>query len=78
MRTIICLLSLLILGRSAMAQPIAGGSGGEWRIYIGVMGSKASVLDKSFSSIPYTGLQGGGRAALNLRKGGVTHELAAA
>ncbi|MHA4807430.1 hypothetical protein ACX0G9_04970 [Flavitalea flava] len=74
MRMIVSLFVLLLMDLSAKSQEPPVPTSGNWRIYAGVTTTHLSVIDKTFSSIPYEGYNIGLCAGLKWDNGRASHE----
>ena len=70
----LCLI-LIITGQETCAQGTPDPDPQKWTLSAGVLFSKHRVVDKTFSSIPYSGNNWGGYLSVKLRKKRSLHEI---
>lgn len=74
-KKLIWLFVYFIFTNSVFAQKDNGADDQKWLINVGCIVNKGSVIDNTFSTLPYTGINGGGTASIKYQKKNVSHEL---
>jgi hypothetical protein len=76
-RGLYCVLLCLVFtgAHQVCAQGNQSRTPSDWSVTAGIAGNRAAVIDKSFSSLAYSGLTAGVFAAVRYQKGRSTHEL---
>ena len=66
---------ILIAGRETCAQETPDSDPQKWTLSAGILFNKPRLIDKTFSSIPYSGNNWGGYLSIKLQKKKAFHEL---
>ena len=71
----ICIILFFALYNVSEAQSISSQQQEKWQLSAGIVASQSNVIDKSFSSLPYTGINAGAFLSLQYRQNKSFHEL---